>query len=187
MSCEAPLDHAYLTSYWLGELPPDQEELIEQHLLSCSDCSSALEQIVAMDRGIRKLARTGELRVIVSQAFLERLSAEGLRVRQYAPPAGGSVACTVTSRDDLLMARLAADLRDAGQVDLIVCDAAGAERGRLRDIPVSLVANEVILNEPMHIARALPVSTHILKLVSAQDQSEQVLAEYVFQHTPSDS
>ena len=39
--------------------------------------------------GIRNLARQGSLRMVVSDMFLKRAAEEGLRVREYAPPAGG--------------------------------------------------------------------------------------------------
>jgi len=56
-------------------------------------------------------------------------------VREYAPPAGGSVAWTVTAADDFLIGRLTADLKGAKRVDLSLCDERGAERLRLADIP----------------------------------------------------
>src|SRR5262245_64407568 len=69
---------------------------------------------------------------------------------------GGSVECTVTSSDDLVAARLAADLRGAEQVDLVKCDAEGREENRLKDITVSASAQEVVLLERIDRVRALP-------------------------------
>ena len=38
--------------------------------------------------------------MVVSEAFLKRIAEQGLHVREYAPPNGGSIACTVTAEDD---------------------------------------------------------------------------------------
>jgi hypothetical protein len=72
--------------------------------------------------------------MVVTDAFLRRAKANGLRVREYAPPAGGSVQCTVTADDDILIGRLAADLAGADHVDLCICDERGVEQSRMRDI-----------------------------------------------------
>ena len=73
--------------------------------------------------------------MVVSETFLKRTAEDGLRVREYAPPAGGSVQCTVSAEDDLLIGRLAANLSGAKRVDLSLCDERGVEQLRLPDIP----------------------------------------------------
>jgi hypothetical protein len=185
MSCAAPIDKAVLADYWLAELTPAEEESVEAHLLGCAECSSELEQLVTLANGIRRLARTGTLRLVVSQSFLDRLAKEGLRVRQYSPRAGGSVACTVTAEDDLLVGRLAADLHNAGRVDMVLCDSAGNEQQRLRDVPFDAARNEVIFNEPIGPERLMPAHVLMVKLVSAGQEGERVLGEYTFDHTPT--
>jgi hypothetical protein len=144
-----------------------------------------LQEIVTLADGIRELAREGALRMVISPEFLARLVRDGFRVRQYAPPAGGKVACTVTSSDDLLVARLAADLSRAGRVDLVMCDPSGVERARLRDVPMNAAAREVILHEPIGPVRRSGPDVLLMKLVSVQEGRETVLAEYTFDHTPS--
>ena len=42
-----------------------------------------------------------------SDEFLHRAAKQGARVREYAPPNGGQVECTVTAEDDILIGRLA--------------------------------------------------------------------------------
>jgi len=41
MSCAAPIDAAVLADYWLAELPPAEESLVEEHLFACAHCSRA--------------------------------------------------------------------------------------------------------------------------------------------------
>jgi hypothetical protein len=184
--CTDPVDAAVLADYWLGMLPEDAESPLEEHLLACDACGERLREVMALAEGIRKLAREGSLRMVVSDAFLKRAAQEGLRVREYTPPAGGSVQCTVTAEDDFLIGRLAADLSGARRVDLSICDPEGIEQLRLRDIPVNPSAGGVILQESITFAKAAPTMKMILRLISHDDSgSERLLGEYTFNHTRS--
>src|SRR5216683_1232923 len=147
MNCSNPIGAAVLADYWLAMLQQPEEETVEEHLFTCDECGALLLEVVALAEGVRKIAREGSLRMIVSDAFLQRAAEDGLRVREYAPPAGGGVQCTVTAEDDLLIGRLAANLSGAKRVDLSICDEGGVEQVRLPDIPVHAGAGSVILQE----------------------------------------
>ncbi len=185
MSCETPLDFGLLADYWAGTLSAEEEAPVEEHLFGCDECSAALGEIRALAEGVRELARQGSLRWIASDAFLKRSAENGLRVRQYAPPAGGSVECTVTETDDLLIGRLAAALGNVAHVDLSICDGTGIERGRLIDIPFHARTPEVIYHESMLVARSSPTSVMVAKLVAVDEKGERLLGEYTFHHTRS--
>ena len=156
MSCSHPIDAAVLADYWLAALANPEEEAVEEHLLDCDRCGARLREVIALAEGLRKLAREGSLRMVVSDAFLKRAAEEGLRVREYAPPPGGSVECTVTAEDDILIGRLAANLSGAKRVDLCICDERGVEQFRLADIPVHSGASSVIYQESITFAKAMP-------------------------------
>jgi hypothetical protein len=184
LNCENPVDAAVLADYWLAELPEAEEEALEEHLLACDECGERLREIIALAGGIRNLAREGSLRMVVSDAFLRSAAEEGLRVRQYAPPPGGGVQCTVTAEDDLLIGRLAADLKGAKRVDLLICDNRGVEQLRLRDIPVNPSAGDVIMQESITFAKAAPSNKMIMRLVAVDEAGgERQLGEYTFNHT----
>jgi len=186
MSCLNPIDTPALTDYWLAALPQPEEEAVEEHLFACDECGSRLREVMALAEGVRKLAREGSLRVVVSDAFLRRAAEEGLRVREYALPAGGSVQCTVTAEDDVLVARLAANLTGAKRIDLCICDDRGVEQQRLRDIPVHSGASGVLYQESIILAKAMPSSKMIARLVTFDEAGgEQLLGEYTFNHTRS--
>jgi anti-sigma factor RsiW len=172
-----------LMDYWLGDLPAAEEEAVETHLLSCDACGDRLRHFIALADAIRKIAQEGNLRVVVSNSFLERAAQEGLRIRQYAPAPGGSVQCTVTAEDDLVIARLAADLRKAPRVDVCYSDPGGTVR--VRDIPVNTRAGEVLLNAPIAQLRAAAAHVAVIQLVAVNEDGDQVLGEYTFNHTPS--
>jgi len=184
MSCSDPIDPAMLADYWLAELAPTEESAVEEHLFACEDCSRTLQSLIDLARGIRTLARQGNLATIVTREFLDRLAREGLRVREYALQGGGSVACTVTAQDDFLIGRLAADLTGVEKVDLAFCDPSGAERLRMRDIPFRAGLTEVMLNYPIGLARQSGPDVLVMKLLAVTVQGERVLAEYTFNHTP---
>ena len=186
MSCTHPIEPAVLADYWLAELPKSEESAVEEHLMGCESCSRELEHVAALASGVRKLARQGALKMVLTQEFLDRMAKDGLRIREYAPRPGGSVQCTVTAEDDFLVSRLAADLRGIERLDLVLCDAVGTERQRFADIPFRAAADaSVFLNYPVSIARQEPAYTLIMKLLAVTPEDERLIGEYSFHHTPT--
>ncbi len=184
--CSNPIDVAVLAEYWLAALKGPEEETVEEHLLACDQCGDRLRELIALAEGLRDLARSGSLRMIVSETFLKSAAADGLRVRQYAAADGGSVQCTVTAEDDILIGRLAASLSDVKRLDLCVCNAAGVEQGRLRDIPFYPGASDVICQESITFAKAAPTHRLIYRLVSVDEAGiDHPVGEYRFNHTRS--
>jgi hypothetical protein len=186
VTCSNPIDAAVLADYWLAALADPEEEAVEEHLLDCDRCGARLREVIALAEGVRNLAREGCLRMVLSDAFLQRAAEEGLRVREYAPPAGGGVQCTVTAEDDILIARLAANLSGAKRVDLCICDEHGLEQLRLRDIPVHSGASSVVYQESITFMKAAPTLKMIARLVTFDEAGgERLLGEYTFNHTRS--
>ncbi|MBZ5601952.1 MAG: hypothetical protein LAO79_06575 [Acidobacteriia bacterium] len=184
MNCATPFDIGVLTDYWSAALMPSEEEKVEEHLLSCDFCGDRLREVIALAEAVRSLAREGSLLMVVSDAFVKRLAQEGLHVREYAPPRGGSIACTVTAEDDFLIGRLAADLSGAKRVDLSLCNAVGAEQMRLADIPFRAGAGSVAFQQSITYAKAAPSETLVARLLTIDDAGgERLLGAYTFQHT----
>ncbi len=170
--------------YWVGILPTSFEEGVETHLLACDVCGDRLREAIRLAENLRALARSGSLQVVISDGFVKRATATGLRVRQYAPQRGETIQCTVAADDDLLVARLTADLGTASRVDLSWCDRRGVEQHRLVDIPVRADAGGVIFQQSITWAKASPSSSMIARLVAVDEQgAERLLGEYTFQHT----
>src|SRR5262249_40221553 len=156
VGCPSPIDSAVLMEYWLATLSSSAEEAVEQHLMTCDECGDRLREVIALAEGLRTLARSGSLQVVISEQFLDHVSRRGLRVRESAPPRGGGVQCTVAADDDLLVARLAADLTTASRVDLSWCDPGGMELQRMADIPIRADAGGVICQQSITWAKASP-------------------------------
>ena len=183
MICPNPLDAALLADYWLGVLPVTEEETTDEHLFGCDECGARLREVISLAEAIRNLARRGSILMVISETFLKRIAQEGLRVREYSPPIGGSIACTVTAEDDFLIGRLTADLTGAKRVDLCLCDADGAEKLRLPDIPFQSGAGNVAFQQSITYAKAAPTETMIARLVAFDDiGSERLVGEYIFNH-----
>lgn len=186
MSCGNRLDAAVLADYWLALLAKSDEESVEEHLFACEECVARLRQVIALAEGVRRVAREGSLQMVVSEVFLKRAAEEGLHVRQYAPPPGGHVQCTVTADDHLLIGRLVANLSGAERMDLSLCDGNGVEQLRLADIPFNSAAGNVIWQQSMTYAKAAPSGTMIARLIAFDEANrERLLGEYTFQHTRS--
>jgi len=182
--CTDPIDAGRLADYWAAALPAAEEEAVEIHLLGCDWCGARLRQVMAMAEALRTIAREGRLRMIVSETFLRQAGGDGVRIRQYVPPAGGSVACTVTADDDLLVGRLAAYVSGAGRVDLSLCDERGIEQARMPDIPVHAGVGDVIYQESIDRLKAAPSFTLVARLLAVDEGgAERLLGEYTFNHT----
>ena len=182
--CSEPIDAAVLADYWLGLLAEQEEQLVEEHLLGCDHCGERLREMMALSKGIREIASKGALRMIVSDEFLHRAAKQGARVREYAPPNGGQVECTVTAEDDILIGRLAVNLSGAKRVDLSLCDVNGVEMSRLEDIPINPKIGNVVYHESIDHLRALPTSVMVARLIDVGDDlEERTLGVYTFNHT----
>jgi hypothetical protein len=184
IECPNPIEAAVLMDYWLGQLPAAAEETVDEHLLSCDECGDRLRETIALAESLRTLARSGSLQVVVSDQFVKHAAETGQRVREYAPPRGGAVQCTVAADDDLLVARLAVDLSTAARVDLSWCDGVGVEFLRMSDIPVGSETGTVLCQQSITMAKASPSNTLIARLVAVDEKAgERLLGEYAFHHT----
>ena len=183
-SCASPIPLATLLEFWLGEFDETREAQLDQHLLGCGHCSANLQSLVDLAGGIRAAVRAGAVRAVLTDAFLRRLAAQGLRLRQYRVPHNGSVHCTVGPDDDLLVARLDAPLAGVERLDveLLGGEVQGVER--LRDVPFDAAAGEVVIAPRIERIRALPASTSRIRLLAVAPSGERLVGEYTFNHTP---
>src|SRR5262249_41043342 len=98
--------------------------------------------------------------------------------------AGGSVQCTVTADDDLLLGRLAAGLRGGGRVDLCLSAASGLRTKWTAGISFSPLLCSGALPKSITYAQAAASNTLVARLVARDDAgTERLLGEYTFNHT----
>ena len=112
-TCARPIAPQSLIAYWLGELGPDDESRVEEHLLACSRCSAELQSFADLAGAIRSAVRRGRIGSVIAAALPRRLAEAGLRVREYRVARNGSVNCTIAPDDDVVVAHLAVPDREA--------------------------------------------------------------------------
>jgi hypothetical protein len=183
-SCASPIPPATLLEYWLGELDEAREGALDEHLLGCGHCSANLQRLVDIAGEVRAAVRAGAVCTAVTDAFVQRLAAQGLRLREYRAPHNGSVYCTVAPEDDLLITRLDAPLAGVERLDVERLGGEGAVLERLHDVPFDAAAGEVVLTPRMDYVRALPASTVRYRLLAVAPSGERLVGEYSFHHTP---
>jgi len=182
--CLGSIEPEMLVHYWLGELDESRETHFEEHLFGCASCTARLEDLVSIADGIRALVKNGAVRGVVSHDFLERLASQGLRLREYQVAQGGSVNCTVTADDDLIVSRLRVPLAGVTRLDLVISDQEGVEQERLRDIQFNAAAGEIIYIPSIAFIRTLPATTICMHLLAIDNESSMQIGKYTFMHTP---
>ena len=186
MKCSNPIDAVVLADYWLEVLADSEVEAVDLHLLDCDQCGTRLREVIALAEGIRKIAREGSLRMVVSDTFLQRAAAEGLRIREYAPPRRRVRAPAAAGAGLSAAFQREGTVEGTTRVDLCFCDEQGLEQFRLPDIPIHAAADGVVFQESITFAKAAPTNTMIARLVSIDERgSERLLGEYTFHHTRS--
>jgi hypothetical protein len=182
-ACAAPLADETLLAWWAGELEGPDQERLEEHLLSCDECSRRGHTLAGVAEGVRGLVRKGALSIAVLPAVVEQLQHEGRQIRQYRLRPGQGVQCTVSPDDDVVLARLAADLGGVSRLDVVIRVDDGPEL-RISDLPFDPNAEELVFAPAVDPLRKMPAHVQRMRLLAVDPQGERVLGEYTFDHTP---
>lgn len=182
--CSMPLAWQDLLAYWLGELEAEREAEVEHHYLGCPWCSERLGELVAFGGGVRVLVNQSAISAVVEDRFVQVLRDQGLRVREYRVPRNGSVNCTVTPEDDVVVGRLEAGLGEVSRLDLEYLHESDHVPERIEDVPFVAGAGAVVMVTRIEALRALPKSTLRVRMLSVDPGGERILGDYAFHHTP---
>ena len=143
--CPSPIGFAEVVDYWAGELTPGRRGPDEEHVFACADCARELAVGEALARGIAAVAREGRLHSVVTDAILNRLAADGVRIRTYALEDGGVVPCAVWADDDLVVSRIRADFAEVDSVTIVTRQAASGDGiGRIPDVAIRPGQREIL-------------------------------------------
>lgn len=183
-TCATPVSTQDLLAYWLGELDGAQENRLDEHLFACAACGERLRTVVELGAAIRGELLHGDFGFVLPAAFIRRLKGAGLRVREYQLEPGGSVDCTVTAADDLVVAHLRAPLRDVRRLDLLIHDSVAGSM-RASDVAFDPTADGVTMVPSVAFLRTLEHAQQRVRLVVVEGVEERVLADYTFNHHPS--
>ena len=182
-SCTAPTPASTLIDYWLGELEGEREKELEEHLFGCEACSARLRDLARLGEGIGHAMRAGHVPAVLTAAFIRRLQASGMRVREYRLQPGGSVNCTVAPDDDLVIAHLHAPLGGVQRLDLLFDDVTSGAHWRVEDVAFDASAEEVVLLPDVAELRQVTVATQRVQLLAVERTTERVIADYTFNHS----
>ncbi|HEX2539553.1 MAG TPA: hypothetical protein VHM00_00555 [Caldimonas sp.] len=174
-----------LLDYWLHESDPAATDAIDEHLMDCEPCGRALDELVALGDAVRAAFRSGAVSAMASDAFLQRLVAGGVHVREYRLPRNGSVNCTVGPDDELLVAHLETDLRGVERLDAVVTLSLEPDvQHRLHDVPFDAHAGEVLWLPKFGLVRSAPAHVAEVTLLSVGAAGSEELGRYTFRHQP---
>jgi hypothetical protein len=180
--CPAPIAFADAVDYWTGDLPAADEDRLEAHAFACALCARELAAVGATVGGIAAVAREGRLQGVVTDAILNRLAADGVRIRMFTLDGAEVVPCAVWAGDDLVVSRIRANFTGVDAVTIVTRRPSGEEIGRLSDVLVRPGQREILNAFSAAHLRALP-ATRVHVTVTAQDGSaNQPLAEYTLEH-----
>ena len=172
-----------LADYWTSDITQADAEQIETHVFECERCARMLAEADRLRAGISTLARSGNIQAFVTDAVLNRLARDGVRVRYYALNPGESVRCAVWSDDDVLVTRLRCDFTGVESVDAEMRLDSGEEWAHTTDIPVPAGATELVMALPAALVRTAPKIPMRLTIRPSSAAGKQgALAEYVFDH-----
>ena len=175
---------ADLTEYAAGGLTEAESAAIEEHLFSCADCARRAAELDALVRAIRPAVRTAQVGGFVTDAVLNRLARDGVRVRTYALSPDAVVPCAVWEDDELMALRLRGDLVGASEVTLSQ-RVAGTEVSRATGQVAASSHGELIYAIPAAWVRQLPVAEVEVFLTAHEDGEERPIGSYTLVHSGS--
>jgi hypothetical protein len=180
--CPAPIEFADVVDYWAGDLTRAEEDRIEEHVFTCADCAQEFAAAEALARSIAAVAREGRLHSVVNDAILNRLAADGVRIRMYTLEGAAIVPCAVWADDDLVVARIRADFAEVDSVSIVTRQASGEEISRLSDIAVRPGQREILNALSAAHLRKLPPTRVRVTVTSPIGSGERTIAEYTLEH-----
>jgi len=173
-----------LLAYWLGEIDGAQESRMDEHLLACAACSERLRALVDFGTAIRGELLAGDFGFVLPPAFVRRIKAAGLRVREYNLEPGGSVSCTIAPDDELVAAHLRAPLHGVRRLDFVLQDPRAGTL-RVTDVAFDPAADGVTMVPSVPYLRTLRYEQQRVRLVVVDGVEERVIGDYTFNHYPS--
>lgn len=170
-----------LTDLTVGDLSDAEATAIENHLFSCKDCGARAAEFEALVRAIRPAVQSAAVGGFVTDAVLNRLAREGVRVRTFALSPGASVPCAVWEGDELMALRLRGDVGGAREFTLSR-RVAGTEVNRTTAQIAGSAQGEVIYLEPAAWIRQLAVGEVEMLLTAHEGSEERLVGRYTLVH-----
>jgi hypothetical protein len=168
--------------YWTEDIDAAARDRVEVHIFECASCAARLSDAEALARAVSELVRHGRVHAFVTDETLNRLAHDGTRVRHYIVEPGAALHCAIWEEDEVIVARLKADLSGVSAVDAAMRLEGGELLDEVSDIPVGVDASDLLMALPASLVMALPAERMRLTLTASDAANRRVVAEYVFDH-----
>jgi hypothetical protein len=172
---------AALADYAARDLLDGEAAAIEEHLFLCADCGARAAEFDALVRAIPAAVRSAEVGGFVTDAVLNRLAREGVRVRTFALSPGAIVPCAVWEADELMVLRLRGDFGAASEFTLSQ-RVAGAEVSRATGQVSPGLHGEIIYAAPAAWVRQLPAVEVEVLLTAPEGGTDRPVGSYTLVH-----
>jgi anti-sigma factor RsiW len=174
-----------LTDYAAGELSDAEATVIEEHLFSCADCSVRAAEADMLVRTIAAAVRSAEIGGFSTDAVLNQLARDGVRVRSYSLSPGSIIPCAVWDDDELMALRLRGDFGGVGEVTMTQHVAGGGELIRATGQVTASRDGEIIYVLPAALIRHLPEVQVDVRLTTTDGGEERPIGSYTLVHEGS--
>jgi hypothetical protein len=178
------LSFGELADYWTADADVDASA-IETHVFDCTACAQLLAEAEELRRGIRLVTRAGGVRAFVTDAVLNRLAREGVRMRSYTLEPGVPIQCSAWDEDEVMVARLRGDFTGVTAVDAQMRLDTGEDWGTAVDVPIRPGTTELVLALPAAGLRDSSVAAVMRLTLRASGSPGGILGEYIFEHEGS--
>jgi hypothetical protein len=175
--CAQPLSFETLVAYWAGDLPSDETDAVDAHVMGCAGCTRASERVAMVTEGIR-----AAISPFIARPALEALRARGLRIEENMVRPGERRPLTFRTDVDLLVHRLGGlDLSRAQRVQVRVSvEETGTLVNETPSAPFDAAAGEVLIACQHHFSALPPNIVFEVSVVEAG--ATKVLASYTIAH-----
>jgi hypothetical protein len=171
---------ADLVDYAAGELSEAEAAALADHLFTCAACGARAADVETLARTIGRAVRLGDVGGFVTEAVLNQMARDGVRVRAYALSPGALVPCAVWEGDEVMALRLRGDFGDADELTLIQ-RAAGVEVIRVTG-HVDTSSGEITYVESAARIRELPAVDLEIVVTAHEGGEQRLVGRYTLRH-----
>jgi hypothetical protein len=180
--CSRGASFGDLLDYWVGELDDADAARVEEHLFECAECACRLAEIATIAAGVADAVRGARIQTVITDALVNKLSRDGVRMRTYAPEVGKFIPCAIWPEDQLIVTRLKGDFGGYEDLTLVLKAEEGPELARVSDVPLVSGPREILTAMPAAQLRQLPAMRLRIILSGTREGREQSIGEYGLEH-----
>ena len=171
-----------LGDYWASDTAPSELERIESHVFTCAGCAARLGDAERLRHRIGDIVRAGAFQAVITEAVLNKLSRDGVRIRTYTVEPGESIQCAVWADDEIMVTRLRGNFAGVSSVNTVMHLENGAELDRVLDVPVRDGSTELLLALSAAEIRRAPEAPIHITVTGSKAGGGDLVGEYVFDH-----